>query len=108
MEILFLRDMNAHIWELDKCAKGSVTLLRQLTGDLGLHIMNCVWKRMSGATWSMDGREFTVDYVCVYREGLAYLVETATIDEVDMVYNDHTYSSKCKYRMEGNEEDSNG
>ena len=51
--------------------------------------MNCVWKEMSGATWSMDDREFTLDYVCVEREGLACVVDAVIMDEVDVVYSDH-------------------
>ena len=40
--------MNAHIWESDKWENGNGRLLKQLAGDLGLHIMNCVWKGMIG------------------------------------------------------------
>ena len=66
--------MNAHILELDNCENGNGTLLKQLTGDLGLEIMNCVWKGMSCATWSMDDMEFILDYVCVYIEIYTLLV----------------------------------
>ena len=75
--------MNTHISELDKCENGNGRLLKQLTGDLGLQIMNCVWKGMSGATWSMDVRDFTLDYVC-RREGLACVVEAVIMDKVDV------------------------
>ena len=51
-------------------------------------IMNCVWKGMSGA-WFMDDRQFTLDYVCIDREGLACVVEAVIMDEVDGVYSDH-------------------
>ena len=59
-----------------------------MTGDLGLQIMD--WKEgMSGAAWSMDDRDFTLDYVCVDREGHACVVEAVIMDEVDVVYSDH-------------------
>ena len=74
-KILFGGDMNAHIWGLDKCENGNDRLLKQLTGDLGSQIMNCVWKPMGGATWSMDDREFTLYYMCVDREGLPCVVK---------------------------------
>ena len=76
-----------HIWELDKCENGNGRLLKQLTGDLGLQIMNCVWKGMSGVAWSMDDREFTLDYLCVDREELSCAVEAVIM--VDVVYSDH-------------------
>ena len=47
-------DMNAHIWELDRCENGNGRLLKKLAGDMGLQIMNCVWKGISGATWFMN------------------------------------------------------
>ena len=34
MKILFVGDMNAHIWELDRCENGNGRLLKQLAGDL--------------------------------------------------------------------------
>ena len=68
---------------------GNGRLLNQLASDLGLHIMNCVRKEMSGATWFMADREFTLDYVNIDREGLVCVVEAVIIDEVDVVYNDH-------------------
>ena len=38
---------------------------------------------MSGATWFMDDkREFTLDNVCVDREGLACVVEAVIMDVV--------------------------
>ena len=39
LKILIGGDINAHIWELDKCENGTGRLLKQLTGDLGLQIM---------------------------------------------------------------------
>ena len=80
LKILFGEDMNAHILELDRCENRNGRFLKQLAGDhMGL-IVNCVWKGMSGATWFMDDRELTLDYVCIDREGLACVVETVTMD----------------------------
>ena len=68
-----------NIWELE-CKNGNGILMKQLTGDLGLQIMNCVWKGMSGATGSMDAREFTLDYLCVDRKRIACVVEAVIMD----------------------------
>ena len=95
LKILFGGDMNVHIWELDRCENGNGRLLKQLAGDLGLQIMNCVWKGRSEATWFMDNRKFTQDYVGIDRVGLACVVEAVIMDEVAVVYCDH------EYRMEG-------
>ena len=77
------------IWELNQCENGNGRLLKQLAGDLGRKIMNCVWKKMSGATWFMDVREFIMDCVCIDIEGLVCVVETVIMDKVDVVYSDH-------------------
>ena len=37
----------------------------------------------------MYHREFTLDYVCIDREGIACVEEAVIMDEVDVVYNDH-------------------
>ena len=89
LNILFGGDMDVHILELGKCENRNGRLLKQMTGDLGLQIMNCAWKGMSGATWSMDDSEFTLDYVYVDRERIACVVETVIMDEVDVVYSYH-------------------
>ena len=44
---------------------------------------------MSGDTWFMDDREFTLDYVCIDSEGLACVVEAVIMDELDVVYSHH-------------------
>ena len=63
LKISFGGDMNVHIWELDRYENGNGRLLKQFAGDLELQIMNRVWKGMSGATWFMDDREFTLESV---------------------------------------------
>ena len=80
--------MNARIWELDRCENGNGRRLKYFAGDLRLRIMTCVWKGMSGATWFMDDREFTLDYVCKYRWGLSCMIEA--MDEEDVIYSDHS------------------
>ena len=59
LKILFGGDMNTHIWELDQCENENGMLLKQLASDLGLQIMNCVWKGISGATSFMDDRVYS-------------------------------------------------
>ena len=85
LKILFEGDVNAHIWELDRCENGNGRLLKQLAGDFGLRIMNCMWKGLSGATGLCIERLC----VCIYIEGIACVVGAVIMDEVDVVYSDH-------------------
>ena len=61
LNIVFVGDINAHIWEWDRCENGNGRLLRQLGGDLGMEIINCVRKGISGFPWFMSDREFTLE-----------------------------------------------
>ena len=82
-------DMNAHICELDKCENKNGKLLKSGIDDINLHILNCVWDSMNGATCFSDNSEFTLDYVCVNDYALK-CVESAYIQERgDVVESDH-------------------
>ena len=43
---------------------------------------------MSDVTWSMDDREVTLNYVCADSEGLACVVESDIMSEVDVAHSD--------------------
>ena len=76
-------DMNAHIWELDKCENKNGKLLMD---EINLQILNYVWDSMKGATWFSENSEFTLDYVCVNDSALkcvesAYILERGSSGE---------------------------
>ena len=56
LKIMIGGDMNAHIWEFDKCENKNGKLLKNM---VNLQIMNCVWERMNGPTWFSEISEFT-------------------------------------------------
>ena len=65
LNIMIGGDMNAHIWELNKCENKNGKLLKSVMDEINLQILNCVWDIMKGATWFSENSEFTLDYVCV-------------------------------------------
>ena len=50
LNIMIGGDMNAHIWELDKCENKNGKLLKSVMDEINLQILNCVWDSMKGAT----------------------------------------------------------
>ena len=42
LKIMIGGDMNAHIWELDKCENKNGKLLKNMVNEMNLQIMNCV------------------------------------------------------------------
>ena len=58
-------DMNGHIWELDKCENANGKLMKELTYEAGLTIVNCEWEGMNESTWFMNDKEYTLDYILV-------------------------------------------
>ena len=63
--IMIAGDMNAHIWELDKCNNKNGILLKSVMNEINLQLLNCVCDSMNGATWFSENSEFTLDHVCV-------------------------------------------
>ena len=57
LNIMIGGDMNAHIWELDKCENKNGILLKSTMDDINLQILNCVWDSMKGATWFSEKSE---------------------------------------------------
>ena len=51
LKVMIGGDMNAHIWELDKCENKNGKLLTSMVDDICLQILNCIWESMKGATW---------------------------------------------------------
>ena len=42
LKIIIGGDMNAHLWELDKCENRDGKLLKNMVNEMNLQIMNCV------------------------------------------------------------------
>ena len=42
LKIMIGGDMNAHIWELDKCVNKNGKLLKNMVNEMNLQIINCV------------------------------------------------------------------
>ena len=59
LKIMIGGDINAHIWELDKCENKNGRLLNNMVNEMNLQILNCIWKRMNGPIWFSDNCEFT-------------------------------------------------
>ena len=51
LKIMIGGDMNAYIWELDKCENKNVKLLKNIVNEMNLPILTCVWERKNGPTW---------------------------------------------------------
>ena len=83
-------DINADIWELDKCENNNGKLVKNMLNEIKLQIMNCVWEHNNGPTWFSENSEFTLDYICVYDCTLksvqsAYLLEGEVVVDIDHV-----------------------
>ena len=42
LKIIIGGDMNAHIWEVDKCENNNGKLLKNMVNEINLQILNCV------------------------------------------------------------------
>ena len=58
-------DMNGHIWELDKCENANGKLMKELTCEAGLTIVNCEWEGMKVLTWFLNDKEYTLDLTSI-------------------------------------------
>ena len=56
-KIMIGGDMNAYIWEFDKCENKNGTLLKSVVDDMSLQILNCIWESMKGATWFSEEKK---------------------------------------------------
>ena len=111
LNIMIGGDMNAHIWELDKCENKNGKLRKSVMDEINLQILNCVWDSIKGATWFSENSEFTLDYVCVNDSALkcvesAYILERGEVVESDHaavgVNDEWKVRRKGKCRMKGN------
>ena len=59
LNIMVCGDINAHIWELDKCKNKNGKLLKSVMDEINLQFLNCAWDSMKGATWFSGNSEFT-------------------------------------------------
>ena len=90
LNIMICGDMNAHIWELDKCENKNGKLLKSVMDEINLQILNCVWDSMKGATWFSENSEFTLDYVtCVNDSALKCLESAYILERGEVVESDH-------------------
>ena len=89
LKIMIGGDMNAHIWELDKCANKNGKLLKNMVNETNLQIMNCVWERMNGPTWFSENSEFTLDYICVDDCALKSVQSAYILEREEVVESDH-------------------
>ena len=89
LNIMIGGDMNAHIWELDKCENKNGKLLKSVMDDINLQILNCVWVSMKGATWFSENSEFTLDYVCVNDSALKCVESAYILERGEVVESDH-------------------
>ena len=89
LNIMIGGDMNAHIWELDKCENKNGKLLRSVMDEINSQILNCVWDSMKGATWFSENSEFTLDYVCVNDSALKCVESAYIIERGEVVESDH-------------------
>ena len=100
LNIMIGGDMNAHIWELDKCENKNGKLLKSVMDDINLQILNCVWDSMEGATWFSENSEFTLDYVCVNDSALKCVESAYILERGEVLESDHV-AVGVNVRMEG-------
>ena len=104
LNIMIDGDMNAHIWELDKCENKNGKLLKSTMDDINLQILNCVWDSMKGATWFSEKSEFSLDYVCVNDSALKCVESAYILERGEVVESDHGavgVNVECKVRRKG-------
>ena len=89
LNIMIDGDMNAHIWELDKCENKNGKPLKSVMDEINLQILNCVWDSMKGATWFSENSEFTLDYVCVNDSALTCVESAYILERGEVVESDH-------------------
>ena len=61
LKIMIGGDMNAHLWELNKCGNNNGKLLKGMVDDMNVQLHYCVWESMKSATWFSENSEFIWD-----------------------------------------------
>ena len=89
LKIMIGGDMNAHIWELDKCENKNGILLKSMVVGMNLPNLNCIWESMKDATCFFRNSEFTLDYICVNDCALKCIESAYILDRGDVVEIDH-------------------
>ena len=89
LNIMIGGDMNAHIWELDKCENKNGKLLKSVMDGINLQILNFVWDSMKGVTWFSDNSVFTLNYVCVNDSALKCVESSYILERWYVVESDH-------------------
>ena len=104
LNIMIGGDMNAHIWELNKCENKNGKLLKSVMDEINLQILIYVCDSMKGATWFSENSEFTLDYVCVNDSTLTCLESDYILERGEVVESDHAavgVNAEWKVRREG-------
>ena len=104
LNIMIGGDMNAHIWELDKCENKNGKLLKSVMDGINLQILNFVWDSMKGVTWFSDNSEFTLNYVCVNDSALKCVESSYILERWYVVESDHAVvgvNAEWKVRRSG-------
>ena len=89
LKIMIGGNMNAHIWELNKCENKNGKLLKNMENEMNWQIMNCVWERMNGPTWILENSEFTLDYICADDWALKSVQSAYILEREEIVESDH-------------------
>ena len=89
LKIMIGGDINAHIWELDKCDNNNGKLLKNMVNEMNLKIMNCVWERMNGYIWFSENSEFTLNYIGVDDYALMSVQSVYILEIEEVMESDH-------------------
>ena len=89
LKIMIGGDINAHIWELDKCENKNGRLLMRVMDEMNLQILNCVWESIKGATCFSEKSEFTLDYISVGDCALKCVESAYILERREVVESDH-------------------
>ena len=89
LKIMIGGDMNAYIWELDKCENKNGKFMKRVMDAMNLQLLNCVWESKNGATWFSEKSEFTLDYIRVDDCALKCMESAYILERVEAVESDH-------------------
>ena len=68
------------IWELDGCENKIGRRMKESMNEMGLQILNCVWDGLNEATWYIEEKKFTPDYMCMDGRGTKKVVSASILD----------------------------
>ena len=95
LKIMVGGDMNGHVWEIDGIENGNGRLMKCMTKDAGLQILNLRWDGMNKPTWYLNDKQYTLDYVCTDDIGLNRIKNACIMECEDVVESDHCAVMVC-------------